>query len=321
MIDIKEDIKKMELTDIQYIFDKLTKFYDYRLVNAWKKRVLNDINSLFVKYKVIDSKINKNSYMGIVIDCFSSCYGNIFIKIVPPMIERFTTEVNTLKLLPKELTCKILEIDMDKKALVMGKIMPGDLVNFYDSREIIKDVFQKLYMSKIEINEDIDQHFKDFLEVVTNDYNICKNRHYNTQVVDKLYAIFVNEYKDICKNQKKYLLHGDVYKNNIIRCHNSAQIIDPLGFKAPFIIELLPICAYEMFYNTKDNEEILNDFTNFFSDYVDKNYYKKALLCQLIKIYIPSLYEANDGGTRAHKWLEIIIELYPQILDMEKVGS
>ena len=79
----------------------------------------------------------------------------------------------------------------------------------------------------------------------------------------------------------------------------------------------MPICAYEMFYNKKDNKKILDDFIEFFKDYADAKTYKEALFCQLVKLYIPSIFEANDGGIRANKWLDIIKELYPDLVKGE----
>jgi len=63
----------------------------------------------------------------------------------------------------------------------------------------------------------------------------------------------------------------------------------------------------------KNNKDILNDFIEFFKEYVDEQTYKDALFCQLVKVYIPSLFEANDGGIRANKWLNIINELYLEV--------
>ena len=250
--------------------------------------------------------------MGIVIDCVSIEYGNIYIKAVPPMISRFETEINTLKVIPKEIVCKIYDVNYDDKTIVMEKILPGNQISFYGNEKIISDLFKILYNNKIETEKILDFEYKDFFDVVTKDYNICKKNKYNNDIVDKLYKLFCNQYEKVCSNEVKYILHGDVYKNNMILSSNKAKVIDPLGFSAPFVFELLSICAYEMFYNEKDNKQIFNDFVKFFNIYVDEKKYKDALFCQLVKVYIPSIYEANDGGIRANKWLDIIKEMYPQ---------
>lgn len=311
-----DSICKIEFNEIEHIVKKLSNFYDADLVNIWALNIIKSINLLFKKYVIYDYILNERSYMGIVIDCYSKAHGNIYIKAVPIMINRFETEVNTLRLLPSELTCKLIELDYENKIIVMEKIIPGDLVEFYPNKEIVQMVFVKLYEKKIRKEDITDFKYKDFFDVVKNDYEICKMNNYNNELVDRLYKIFCEKYQKISENKEKYLLHGDVYKNNLLLSGDGAKVIDPLGFVAPYVFELLPICAYEMFYNLKNNNDVLNDFIAFFKQYASFDEYKEALFCQLVKLYIPSIYEANDGGLRASKWLDIMKDLYPQIFNL-----
>ena len=307
-------IKNFKTNDAIKIFDKLSKVYNEKIIYTWKEKVVKDINELFIKYKVVDFKVNKNSYMGIVIDCLSLELNEIFIKIIPPMINRFKVETGTLKRIEENIRCKIYEIDKTKNAIVMEKIKPGTIAEFYPNKELYKDLFKTLYENKIEITEDIEDNYRDFSEVVLRDYHKCKEVHHENELVDILYKKFVKRYTKLLYGKNKYLLHGDVYKNNALLSDNKIKVIDPLGFKAPFVMELLSVCAYEMFYNeNKSNKEILKDFIEFFKEYVDEQTYKDALFCQLVKVYIPSLFEANDGGIRASKWLNIINELYLEV--------
>ena len=294
------------------IFNKLSNFYDLKIVEEWKEKLNNDINELFKKYSVTYFKLNDKSYMGVVIECKSQTHGDIIIKVLPPMINRYKTEVGTLKRLPRKLTCKIYETDFDKTAIVMERIIPGSLVDFDLNKESMKELFDELYKNKIEINEDIDKSFKDFKEVVDHDYNMCKKNKVDLTTINVLYDKFNIRYKEICNNSAKYLLHGDIYKNNILLGNNELKIIDPLGFKAPFVMELVSICAYEMFNSVEATNYnlIIKKYINFFKAYTDEKTYRKALFCQLVKVFIPSIYEANDGGIRAKKWLDIIKELY-----------
>lgn len=312
-------MNNVELFDVNVanrIFDKLSNYYDVNIINEWKQKLQIDITKLFKKYEVEDYKLNKKSYMGIVIECKSKTHGDIIIKVVPPMINRYKTEIGTLKKLPKELVCQIYETDINKNAIIMERIFPGNQVEFDSNKKQIKKLFKILYDNKININKTIDKNFKDFFEVVEHDYNIYKknNKENNKEnsIVDKLYNLFKIKYDEVCYNNTKYLLHGDIYKNNILKSINGLKVIDPLGFKAPFVMELVSICAYDIFYSKKDFDYnlVVDKYINLFKEFTDCNIYKKALFCQLVKVYIPSIYEANDGGIRAQKWLEIINKLY-----------
>lgn len=142
------------------------------------------------------------------------------------------------------------------------------------------------------------------------------SRFYSKDIVSKWEKKVVKDINELLKKYKvkQFKVNENSYMGIVIDClllsDNGLKIIDPLGFKAPFVMELVSICAYEMFYNPKENIEILNDFINYFSYYTDEDTYKKALFCNLVKVYIPSIYEANDGGIRAAKWLKIIKELF-----------
>ena len=310
----KVEIARFNIEDANQIFEKLVKFYDSKVVESWKDKVDKDVNFLFKKYKVEYFNLNKNSYMGIVLDCHSYTYNNIFIKIVPPMINRYFYETETLKKLPSFLTCDFIGFDKEKSAIVMKKVEPGDLIPFNGNEKIIKNLFENLYSNKISITKEINSSFLGFDEVVYNDYQICKKYNLNDETINNLFKQFNYYYDEIKNCNQSYLLHGDVYKNNIVRSKSGPIIIDPLGFKAPFVMELTSICAYEMFYSTGNNKEIFDFFCKFFEEFVNREIYKKAVFCQLVKVLIPSTFEANDGGIRVGKWLNIIKDLYKEMI-------
>lgn len=132
---VKTDLIKFTIKDSYKIINKLSRFYSKDIVSKWEKKVVKDINELLKKYKVKQFKVNENSYMGIVIDCLLLDNNSIFIKIIPPMINRFEAEVESLKLFPKSITSKIYEVDYEKNAIIMEKIIPGTLVEFYENKE------------------------------------------------------------------------------------------------------------------------------------------------------------------------------------------
>ena len=101
----KSRFVEFNLLDAKHIFDKLEGMYGKNEVQSWRKTAKKNIDEMFEKYKVTSYALNKQSYMGIVLDC-SSANGDLYIKLVPPMLNRFFFEVETLSRLPKELTCR-----------------------------------------------------------------------------------------------------------------------------------------------------------------------------------------------------------------------
>lgn len=309
MVLNKSEICKFDLKKANNIILKLEKIFDKNIVIRWSKSLERIIDQTFKKYKVVEYKVNKNSYMGIVIDCKSLTHGMIFIKVVPPMLNRFKYEVGTLTRLPSNKVVKIYEIDTKNNLFVMEKILPGTLVDFDGNEEIINELFNELSKNKIEIDKHINENFKSFDQIVERDYNQLIEKHGKIDEIEIIYNNFKRIYPKISKG-KNFLLHGDIYKNNMLFFNEKVKIIDPLGFKAPFVMELVSICAYSMFYSKENNFEVLEKFANFFKKYSNKQDYSNALYCQLVKVLIPSVYEANDGGTRAKRWWDIINEIY-----------
>lgn len=236
------------------------------------------------------------------------------------MINRFNYEIKFIELLDDDLKCKIYKIDYKNNIIVMEKIIPGNPAKFYSNKELYKKMFENLYMFQKKIDKHTYDSFRDFKAVVKDDFETFEKKCHKSRFISKLFKT-MNDVYDSQIGIDNYLLHGDIYMNNALICNDDKiKLIDPLGFKGNFVIELEPICAYEMFYNElhKDYKNILEDFCDFFSEYVNKEKYKSGLFCELVKVFIPSLFEANDGYIRAQKWLDILTELFPQYTGCKK---
>ena len=114
--------------------------------------------------------------------------------------------------------------------------MPGERSEFYLNKSRYHDLFNLLYDNKISLDDYIDENFKSFDEVVKHDFDLLLETNYNKENATILYEKFVDKYTSVTDNNETYLLHGDIYKNNAINGEERIKVIDPLGFKAPFIM-------------------------------------------------------------------------------------
>ena len=121
------------------------------------------------------------------------------------------------------------------------------------------------------------------------------------------------------RNEKMYLLHGDIHRANALIDKTGVKVIDPLGFKAPFVFEFGSVIAYEMLDSTPDKyDELMDQFIQFATRYASERDVVVSTFCVLIKIYIPTFFEAKDGGVRNRRFLEMIQfmeQKYPQHLN------
>lgn len=300
---------KITRDNIAHIEDRMKGFYPDNVVDSWSNTTITNFNDLFTKYKITSFDLNQNSYMGVVLDCTTEDGRHLVMKNVPNFLDRFHAEIQCLLKLPQEVRCQIFDFNPKTCMLVMEKIEPGNSAHFFDYKVEYENLFDILASNKIVITEQIIA--KSFWEVVENDYQkfleIPKIENKEDQMfAKKYYEIFQNS-RSIFENETNFLLHGDVHRNNAIVGSDGIKLIDPLGFTAPFVFEFGALCAYELFdAQPKEFERIFASFCDFVKKYEDIEKFIVALNDVVIKIYIPSLFEAGDDHKKSSKLLLVL---------------
>lgn len=302
-----KEFAKIQQAHILHIVNRMKGFYHDDVVNTWADKTIDNFNELLKKYKIVEFELNQNSYMGVVLDCISKDGQHLIMKNVPSFLNRFNAEISCLLKLPKQVRCKIFEHNFNTCMIVMEKIEQGNSAHFFGHEQEYENLFDILSANKIVVTENIEA--KSFWDVVESDYKKFLSLNKNSddfKYVNKYYEVFQNS-RSIFNNETNFLLHGDIHRNNAMVGSTGIKLIDPLGFTAPFVFEFGALCAYELFDVEESNfQYVLDNFLKFVEKFEEKSKFLIALKDVVIKIYIPSLYEACDDHKKSSKLLLVL---------------
>ena len=295
------------------IYAKMRKI-DKNGTRQWEKVLDQHLDELFNKWGMMNCVVNGDGYSGLVIEGTSHIYGQVVMKIYAPFIkERFLKEITVLKGLKNYHQAPLLDYDIEKNAMLLQRVIPGDYIDFKEDKDIIKDMFidmekNKTKASSVE-NSDV---LKDVLELTENEWKTTSQIDYHKELMTYLMEQMRKIYHDEFINDDFYVLHGDAYFKNSLRGNDEVVIIDPVGYNAPFIFEYMPFFTYEILWHSenKDYAKKYNELIDFFKEFIDVSRFKKASFAFFVKQIVPSVYEANDGYVRANSYLDVIKSLY-----------
>ena len=280
----------------------------------WEKVLDDHIEQLFSKWGIMNWSINGDGYSGLVIEGMSHIYGNVVLKIYAPFIkERFKKEITVLKGLTNYHQAQLLDYDEEKNAMLLTRVIPGDYIDFYDDKFIIKNLFIDMENNKKRAdtveNSDV---LKDVLELTESEWKRTSKIDYHHELMSYLMDMMRKIYDEEFIHDPFYVLHGDAYFKNALRGNHEVVVIDPVGYNAPFIFEYMPFFTYEILWHSdhKQYAKKYNELIDFFKEFVDVSRFKKASFVFFIKQIVPSVYEANDGYVRADSFLDVIRTLY-----------
>lgn len=304
-----QNFAKIHKNDISHIEKRMKNFHEDEVVERWIDITVENFNHLLEKYEIEKFILNQNSYMGVVLDCIDSSANHYIMKNVPFFLNRFEAEILCLLKLPKEVRCKIYEYDTYSCMIVMEKVEPGNSAHFFGLEKEYEILFNILYANKIEVS-DVSSS-KSFWEVVEFDYNkllsLTNNENCEDIKTAKEYFEILQKHQLYFKNEIVYHLHGDIHRNNAIVGKDGIKLVDPLGFSAPFVFEFGALCAYELYDTCVENfDNVLSKFYDFVAKFEDKNNFLIALFDVVIKMFIPSLFEANDNHKKSSKLLLVL---------------
>lgn len=280
----------------------------------WEKELDRDIEDLFEKWGIYEFSVNGDGYSGLVIEGESHVYGQVVMKIYAPFFEeRFQKEIAVLSGLKNYHQCQLLDVVPEKHAMLLDRVIPGDYIDFYDDKDIIKKMFIDMEAHKTKAcHVKNSQVLKGVLELTENEYLTTAKIDYHQSLLAYLMKHMRKIYHEYFDDDESYVLHGDAYFKNALKGDNEVVVIDPVGYNAPFIFEYMPFFTYEILWHTKNKDYIgkYNELIEYFNEFIDVSRFKAASFVFCIKQIIPSVYEANDGYVRANSYLEMIRALY-----------
>lgn len=284
-------------------------------VKQWEKRLDKDVEHLFAKWKIYEFSVNRDAYTGLVLECRSRKYGEVVVKMYPPFLHwRYVKEtfvMTTLKNYPQAL---LLEVEAESNAMLLGRVIPGDYVDFETDQVDIAVMFKQMQRGRINAAdiEKIPAEIKGIIDQTEDEFTIAAQCDYYPNMIRYLLDCAKKVYAESFAGEEKFLLHGDAYYKNALRSQDGIRVIDPVGYVDAFVFEYMPMLTYELVMHTAQ-EEYLSRYRRtvaFFSEFADVEKFNAATFIFLVKQLVPSIYEANDGYARANRYMRLIKALF-----------
>ncbi len=296
------------------LFAKLRKI-DRQGTKLWEKQIDRDMERLFAKWDIYEFSVNRDAYMGLVLECRSRRYGDVVLKMYPPFLtRRFIKESFIMSNLPDYPQAPLLAVDEKRNTMLLGRVIPGDYIVYEEDQKDIAEMFRLMEEHRLSVKtiEEIPSEIKGIIEQTEDELVTALQYDYCPGAVKYLVENAREVYKKRFAGAPKYVLHGDAYYKNALRSGDGIRVIDPVGYVDAFVFEYMPLLTYELVMHTRP-EDYLNKYGSlieFFSTFTDTSEFDAAAFVFLVKQLVPSVYEANDGYKRANKYMQLIKTLF-----------
>lgn len=247
---------------------KLSKKYQDNIIKMfgsigenWLDNIPNMIEKYIKKFNLKNVKLlNKLTY-NVLLFADSDEYGSIVLKVEIPFKEMTIRESVALKLNNGVGACKCYYSNIDDGVIILERLIPGNTLNIIDDIseriKIFKDV-----SSKFNIKVSLDNELPTYKEILQRSLDIANNNEEKFTLVKDLLPIINSMYEELhSNNESDYLLHSDLYSDNILQVDNGWKAIDPHGFIGEKILDTAIFIQKEL-EKTNFNEDDINHILN-----------------------------------------------------------
>ena len=223
----------------------------------WLEKIPKLIEKYTQEFHLTNVRINEHLTYNVLLFADSIAYGPIILKIEIPFKEMTIRESKALELNQGEGACKCYYKDIDDGVLMIERLFPGNSLNdIKDLEERVKvfaDVSRKF--NKIVETDELPT-YKDILYRSINmafEQDRFEDIREYASIASKMYEKIDNQ------NQNQYLLHSDLYTDNILLSGNTWKAIDPHGFVGNKIFDTAIFIQKELdkIGYTKENMDLM----------------------------------------------------------------
>lgn len=283
-------------------------------IKRWEKYIDKDIEYLFYKWSIAEFSLVTTANSSIVFEAYSEVYGDVILKIIPSCFaKRYRSEQSMLDMLPSQISCKVIDKDDEKLALLLERVQPGDYVHLKNNREALKHIFSLISIFHSQNTADTASYdlFQPFMDFFALDVQKAKVMLKENSLEFMVLSYACTLYERHFLGLPQQLIHGDLCFKNLLKQGDHSVLIDPLGLVAPVEIEFANYFAYELFENYGNHKEIYQEIACEFADLISQAALDKALFVTLtIKLWATCLSGTNGSKQNANIWFQIISDLF-----------
>ena len=290
-------------------------------IGKWVSNVQEKVKELAHKYEVISYTMNSQTEANIVYEAWSKIYGSIVIKFTPSKYH-FYKEYLYYQLADKGIMPEIIDYDEDFNVLVIKMVKPGVQVKFDTNNEELREFYDKIDKSMISINKiketallpSIMSEFCDYVKAAeryTFEYDFRKLMERKACEVWKIYF----------ESSKKYFLHRDLHRRNILKAEQGILAIDPRGAIGPRAFEYVIPFVIELREYPEFNKEKYDEMFQYFNKYVPAEELKAALFIFFVYKMNDYTFQKNDEYRLAAWCKKCIMNIFFKNSDKSQLGN
>ena len=291
--------------NIEMMFGKIGK--------EWLETIPEKIEKYINKFNLKNVKILDELTYNVLIFGESIEYGPVVLKIEIPFKELTLRESTALELNKGIGACKCYYSNIDDGVILIERLLPGTTLNSVNSLEDRIRIFDEV-STKFNIQVQQDTGLPTYREILDRSIKIAKEQELKFSPVEEFLEIANYLYEDLHKNNNSnYLLHSDLFCDNILKTKEGWKAIDPHGFVGEKILDTAIFMQKELEKKDFDEKDIRNLLHIMCTNInLDENDLIKALfinyilnICWNIEVNLDNNY-ISKSVNKANKLLNVV---------------
>ena len=230
----------------------------------WLKTIPNKIEKYIKMFNLKNIKLLNELTYNVLIFGESSDFGPVVLKIEIPFKELTIRESTALKLNNGKGACKCYYSNIDDGVILIERLQPGRSLNSIDNLEDRIKIFNEV-SKKFNIQVGENTGLPTYREILDRSINLAIEQEEKFLPVSGLLKIVNCVYEDLqINNKSNYLLHSDLFCDNILETNEGWRAIDPHGFIGEKVLDTAIFMQKELEkkdFSENDVEILLNIMT------------------------------------------------------------
>ena len=249
----------------------------------WLKTIPNKIEKYVKMFNLKNIKLLNELTYNVLIFGDSSELGPVVLKIEIPFKELTIRESTALKINDGKGACKCYYSNIDDGVILIERLQPGRTLNSVNNLEERIKIFNDV-STKFNVQVGEDTGLPTYREILDRSINLATEQEQKFLPVNELLEIANSVYEDLqVNNESNYLLHSDLFCDNILETNDGWKAIDPHGFVGEKILDTAIFMQKELEkkdFDEKDVEKLLHIMGKIIS--LNENDLMKALFVNYV---------------------------------------
>lgn len=276
-------------------------------IYEWSGKIPELMEVLVQRWEISSYSLNPLAFATCVYEANSRKYGPVIVKFHSPT-GRFNAELSYYKNVRGGFMAELLDYDVEYRALLIRKILPGNQVKYNNQNPEFYDFFNKVSENFVDVPEGLNDLPSIMSEFQMNVEN-ASNYTFEHDFRQRLEKMALSIYEKYFSESQLYFLHRDLHRRNLMQSTGGIVAIDPLGCIGPKEFEYCIEVIIET-RQSKDPIECYKELFALFSKFVDP----ERLAAALFFIYVHKMDEyvfvKHDHYEMASWALDMIKKLY-----------